>query len=325
MAPAWENFDPKYIHTFLAEAQAQRHQVTEDDHLGPWLNGDDDILRDVFGTLDPPALHHPHHQYPSTRGKRSTVSWASTEEGTLVSSVFSNTVPTTSGAASHRHRQNHHRGGGSSGGGWTLNPDDVPDIAELSDQARDAMHAMAALNNTPTTTTTTPTLRSCRIPCEFARYTGCTETFDASTERQAWIRHELEEHMRGESPAACLCWFCDKIKFFADEKHGRSRFENFHSRMEHIADHFGDGADARGMRPDFFFLDHLWNGGLISTAVFEREKALREGVPVAGLRPSGYRTARMVRDEEMRSSVVVDTRREERERRRAEGQSRRRH
>ncbi|KAL2107688.1 hypothetical protein VUR80DRAFT_4887 [Thermomyces stellatus] len=155
------------------------------------------------------------------------------------------------------------------------------------------------------------------MPCEFTRYTGCTATFDAFTQVAAWIRHELEHHLGWEPPPTCLCWFCDDFKFVTGLTGCGDNKENFQKRMMHIAGHFQEETvDARGIRPDFFFLVHIWEKGLIGQEVFEREKEVHEEVQVEGLRPRGYKTRRMEKEEERRGAVVVSTGSEKRDRRR---------
>ncbi|SPO01898.1 uncharacterized protein DNG_04571 [Cephalotrichum gorgonifer] len=259
--------------------------------LGPWLASSEN---DRFNIPDtPPPLHDAYHQRPLPSSRCSVVS--SSTEVTTVSSVFSAGVPTNA---------------------RPTNSDQQHPLGASNIRPNVPAYTPEPLSPELPTFQSTIAMRSYRMPCEFARYTGCTATFDVWTECESWIHHELEAHLGGEPPAACLCWFCDDFKFIADQTHGGDVGENFHSRMIHIASHFQDGADARRIRPDFFFLDHLWDRGLISRDVFDREKGLHEAIQVEGLRPRGYKTERMVKEEERKGWAVADIRSEERHRRR---------
>lgn len=267
---------------FLAEYRARDSVIPND----PWLT------HPAFRDRDEPPF--PPRNRPASSGKaqsRYSVASSSTAP-TRVASVFSATE---------------HAAGPTNHTAWAATPaDDHPDLRELSDQELNVLHAAPdpAL------------LASHRMPCEFARYTGCSATFDAFTQVEAWIRHELEDHLGWEPPPTCLCWFCDDFKFVTGlTGHGDNK-ENFRSRMVHISDHFQWGTvDSRGIRPDFFFLDYLWKKGMIAQEVFEREAGVHEAVQVDGLRPRGYKTRRMLeREEESRAGVIVDARKEERER-----------
>lgn len=278
------------IHPFLAQYRAGHHLVIDDPN-DPWLT------HPAFHSADDQPF--PPHRRPASSGKatsRYSVASSSTEQ-TLVTSVFSAPEPAagpTNQAASQ----------------WTPNPaEDHPDLRELSDQELTLLHHQAAPPDPAL-------LASHRMPCEFARYTGCAATFDAFTQVESWILHELQDHLGWEPPPTCLCWFCDDYKFVtALTGHGDNK-ENFRSRMVHIADHFKEEGtvNTRGIRPDFFFLDYLWEKGMVSRDVFEREKGVHEAVQVEGLRPRGYRTRRVEREEERRGGVIVDARKEERER-----------
>lgn len=278
--------DINSILPFLAQYRARNRPTLE--NLDPWT------ANDSFQPLSEPAFSRPR---PASSGKsrsRYSVESSSTEY-TRVTSVFSAAAPAEPGP-SRGLRQ---------GPVW----DDVPDRRELTDQELQALHALA---------TPPASLTAARMPCEFARYTGCVATFDAFGGVEAWVRHELDAHLDWALPATCLCWFCDDFRFVPEEAHGGDRRLNFHLRMMHIAGHYQDGTAEPHIRADFFFLDHLWEYGLVSEEVFERERGVHEEVQVEGLRPRGYVTERMAREEERRGSVVVGTGSEDRERRREE-------
>lgn len=278
--------DINSILPFLAQYRARNRPALE--NLGPWGGND---------SFQPLAEHAFPRPRPASSGRapsRHSVASSSTEY-TRVTSVFSADAPVEAGPS---------RGSAQRQG---LILDDIPDRRELTDQELQALHAQA----TPPANLTTV-----RMPCEFARYTGCDATFDAFGDVEAWMRHELDAHLDWALPATCLCWFCDEFRFVPEETHEGDRRLNFHSRMVHIAGHYQEGTAGPHVRADFFFLDHLWEYGLVSEEVFEREKGVHEEVQVEGLRPRGYVTERMAREEERRESVAVGTGSEDRERRR---------
>lgn len=278
--------DVNSIHHFLAQHRA-RHRPALDD-LGPWLT-------EALPADDPFARPRP---ASSKAPSRYSVASSSTEH-TRVTSVFSaDAAPAGSGAGT---------GAGSGPATHTVwVPSEDPDRRELADHELRLLHEQAAVP-------APSALASHRMPCEFARYTGCAATFDAFSQTEAWMRHVLEEHLDWAAPAACLCWFCDDFKFVVGPAGDGG--ENFRARMVHIAGHYQEGT-AGAVRPDFFFLDHVWERRLVGWEVFEREKRVHEAVQVEGLRPRGYKSRKVAREEERRGVVIVGTGREERERRR---------
>lgn len=216
-----------------------------------------------FRARDRPALDEPSPpgHPPASRG---ATSWYSVAQSSpRVAAVFSSTEPALTGAGTGTGPATHT--------GWVPSVD--PDRFELR-----PLHEQAAPPGPSA-------LASYRIPCEFARYTGCTATFDAFTQAEAWIEHELEVHLDGQGPPACLCWFCDDFKFVVGP--AGDRRETFRARMMHIVGHFQAGAAAGAVRPDFFFLDHVRERGLIGGEVVEKERRVREMhvVQVKGPRP----------------------------------------
>lgn len=273
------------INDFLARYHARPREALDDPN-DPWQTH--------LAFHGPDEAPFSQSYRPASSGKAMShysVATTSTEQ-TRVTSVFSTSAEPAAGPTNHT--------------AWApASTDDHPDRRELSNQELRQLHQAPdpAL------------LSSHRMPCEFSRYTGCGATFDAFTQVEAWIRHELEDHLGWEPPATCLCWFCDDYKFVTGRTSHGDINENFRLRMMHIAGHFQEGTvDARGMRPDFFFLDHLRVKGSVSREVFEREKGTHEAVQVEGLRPRGYKTRKMEREEERRVGFIVDMRREERER-----------
>jgi hypothetical protein len=130
-------------------------------------------------------------------------------------------------------------------------------------------------------------LPSSPLVCEFVRYTGCNATFDTNDEA-GWIQHIATFHLGNTFPTLCVCWFCDRE--FRASSHSQSDIEAcYQKRMHHIAKHFRRGVTGRQIRPDFFFLDHVHNYGLIDEETFQREKICHEAPQLSGLHPTGWR------------------------------------
>ncbi|EFQ30088.1 hypothetical protein CGRA01v4_01008 [Colletotrichum graminicola] len=138
--------------------------------------------------------------------------------------------------------------------------------------------------------------QAARIPnrqmlhCEFQPWTGCREQFQLD-EVDAWIRHTDYEHLQGNFPTKCICWFCDDFVF--STQHCTEARHNFTNRMKHIADHILDGDRFEQRRPDFHYLDHVYKTGKVSRQAFEWAKDANEGPrPLEGVHPYGWRPAR---------------------------------
>ncbi|CAI4217301.1 unnamed protein product [Parascedosporium putredinis] len=315
------------IAPFLAQLHQTKNQKPSP-RLGPWLDRDDDGVPSFPGRKMGGV--------GSSRAAISIYSYASTSTApTALSSVWDHdTGSVATGRASqppsqphsqpsHRHQHGHNPSSSSSsssrnqGSSAASTSSEAPERHEfLTDQALRVIREQA---EPPSTFRNPPP----RMPCEFSRYTGCDLTFCPDTQVEQLIDHELRVHLNYNPPATCLCWFCDDFKFESDVMTEGDRRHNFGNRMMHIAQHFQD-AERGTIRPDFFFLDHLRLHGLISMAVFEREKNIHETDQVEGLKPLQHKTQRMAREEEQRSMVIVqDSRREERERRRRQDERRR--
>lgn len=125
------------------------------------------------------------------------------------------------------------------------------------------------------------------LVCEFINYNGCNATFDANDEA-GWIAHIATYHLGNAFPAVCVCWFCDK-EFRASSYNQLGTEACYQKRMRHIAKHFRKGLTVRQIRPDFFFLDHIYKYGLIDEETFQREKMYHEAPQMPGLHPAGWR------------------------------------
>ena len=304
MAPSQDMFAG--IHEFLAQTQYAKRNPPP--NLGPWLNDDNED-----------SAAYPRHRlsisYPPPRISPSMAS-SSTARTQLTSIFDSSDSPASAGTGSFQYHQHYQRrpqrndrGGSTSSASFS-----VPDPHELDGNGLLAIHEQAEIpaQNFPPT-----------MPCEFSRYTGCTHVFCPFRQWKQWIRHEIEVHLKDKLPATCVCWFCDDFKFDAATQTEDDRRLNFDNRMQHIAGHFREG-EAGHIRPDFHFLEHLWSNGMITQAVFDREKNVHEALQIDGLRPPNSKTSKMLREEEQRSRVIVqDDPRQERERRRRREQSRR--
>ncbi|EHK45608.1 hypothetical protein TRIATDRAFT_39972 [Trichoderma atroviride IMI 206040] len=106
-----------------------------------------------------------------------------------------------------------------------------------------------------------------QLPCEFAEYYYCEETFDLNN-IDDWVQHICGHHLTWRLPKDCVCWFCDAVVFHAVDDTADERERNFRARMHHIAQHFGHGATISDIRPDFYLLEHLRDTGLITERGF---------------------------------------------------------
>ncbi|KAL7921546.1 hypothetical protein ACQKWADRAFT_121723 [Trichoderma austrokoningii] len=114
-----------------------------------------------------------------------------------------------------------------------------------------------------------------QLPCEFIGYNDCEETFDLDNVDD-WVQHVCGHHLAWRLPRDCVCWFCDVPVFHAVEDTADERERNFRARMHHIAGHFGQGVTIADIRPDFYFLDHLRDIGLVSERDFWLYKEYHE-------------------------------------------------
>ncbi|KAH0495483.1 hypothetical protein TgHK011_009032 [Trichoderma gracile] len=123
------------------------------------------------------------------------------------------------------------------------------------------------------------------LPCEFFWYGDCEEIFDLH-DIDGWIYHVAVHHLNMVLPAKCKCWFCDDWVFLAETDTFQQRELCYIDRMHHIADHYRRGATTIDVRPDFDFLDHLWEHDLISRRDFQYMKDYHEAPqPKNGINP----------------------------------------
>ncbi|OHE97637.1 hypothetical protein CORC01_07052 [Colletotrichum orchidophilum] len=127
--------------------------------------------------------------------------------------------------------------------------------------------------------------------CEFQPWTGCQEQFRLD-DVDSWIRHTEDNHLRGEYPAKCVCWFCDDHVYNVGQRYADPG-ENFSQRMHHIAHHMlYDGYRFEQRRPDFSFVEHLHQTGKLTLQDFQQATSASEGPRVQGVYPSGWRPVR---------------------------------
>jgi hypothetical protein len=143
---------------------------------------------------------------------------------------------------------------------------------------------------TPRTTyvLTDPAPISPLLVCEFIGLGGCDEVFD-STNEAGWIAHIAEVHLHYMFPATCICWYCDRT--FRAPSYSQADTEAcYRKRMHHIAKHLRDNpAPGSQMRPDFYFLNHLHDCGLIDEEMFQRATIYHEVPQIPDLYPAGSR------------------------------------
>ncbi|KAH8125438.1 hypothetical protein ACSS6W_010552 [Trichoderma asperelloides] len=114
-----------------------------------------------------------------------------------------------------------------------------------------------------------------QLPCEFYGYDDCEETFDLNNVN-GWVQHICGHHLIWRLPRDCICWFCDDAVFRTVDETADEREHNYRARMHHIADHYARGATTSDIRPDFYFLDHLRDIGLVSERNFRIYKDWHE-------------------------------------------------
>ncbi|GKT57090.1 hypothetical protein ColTof4_11244 [Colletotrichum tofieldiae] len=137
---------------------------------------------------------------------------------------------------------------------------------------------------------TTPLPSRRMLHCEFLPWTGCQQQFQLD-EVDAWIRHTEDEHLQGNFPAKCICWYCDDFVFSTQRCLDAGL--NFTNRMMHIAGHILEGDHFEQRRPDFHYLDHVYRIRKISRQAFERARGASEGPRPSGMvYPPGWRPAR---------------------------------
>ncbi|EHK18714.1 uncharacterized protein TRIVIDRAFT_66752 [Trichoderma virens Gv29-8] len=114
-----------------------------------------------------------------------------------------------------------------------------------------------------------------RLPCEFYWYDDCEQTFDLR-DIDGWVDHVATHHLHMMLPNKCCCWFCDEIVFRARPNNPQQHWLCYTERMHHIAGHYRRGATINDVRPDFYFLHHLWVNRLITRESFQRAKNFHE-------------------------------------------------
>ncbi|KAL6889890.1 hypothetical protein HDV57DRAFT_346895 [Trichoderma longibrachiatum] len=127
--------------------------------------------------------------------------------------------------------------------------------------------------------------RQQRLPCEFFWYGDCEETFGLH-DINGWVHHVATQHLDMILPTKCKCWFCDEWVFLAEPEDFQQRDLCYTARIHHIAEHYRQGAMTTDVRPDFDFLDHLWENDLISRRDFQYMKDYHEAPqPRNGINP----------------------------------------
>ena len=113
------------------------------------------------------------------------------------------------------------------------------------------------------------------MPCEFHWYDDCQVQLGLH-DVDDLVDHILMVHLNETPPPYSICWFCDQGKFKSVTESPEEREAAYRRRMAHIASHFRNGLTVAEIRPDFFFLEHLHNNGLIADAKFQEAKGWSE-------------------------------------------------
>lgn len=149
------------------------------------------------------------------------------------------------------------------------------------------------------------------LPCEFAVYSDCAHTF-ALDETEQWIEHSIL-HLQDRLPMRCMCWFCDDFLFDAREQLQDKR-SNFINRMDHIRNHILDDHYAMDqMRPDYYFLKHLKEHGLISERLYQIAWSWNESPApsIGGIYDHNFVPPEILMAEENSQAIILKSRSED--------------
>ena len=148
--------------------------------------------------------------------------------------------------------------------------------------------------------TRAPTVAS-PLVCEFIGFGQCNATFDWDEEAN-WIAHIANDHLGGIFPSVSVCWFCNHEPWEAASQSQSESQACYRKRMHHIAKHFRNGKSWEDMRPDFYFVDHAYQYGLIDEEMFQRARQYHEVPQIPNLYPAGWRPGQRAQ-----TSVQVET------------------
>ncbi|ATY61734.1 hypothetical protein A9K55_008122 [Cordyceps militaris] len=135
--------------------------------------------------------------------------------------------------------------------------------------------AMASWNaSSPGARSTTTSLDATEVvahlPCEFARYKGCTLTFPLHRSEAgigAWADHMAKTHMAYRMPRISGCWFCDEKFPIHHDDYAKDRVavDVYNRRLKHIARHYlrQGPQHVANPRPDTDFEAHLIANGIL--------------------------------------------------------------
>jgi hypothetical protein len=154
-------------------------------------------------------------------------------------------------------------------------------------------------------------------PCIFKDILKCDNVdLDGFDE---WFEHHIDHFGPQGPPAHGLCVFCNRSFERIDAMDCWTEY------LSHIYDHFQNGWNLNHRRPDFRVLRDLWRKGLMGDDVYGYIcEAGSERPPVAGLRPLDWVpeetvSKRMREDDAANRVIIVESRRQIRDRRRLRG------
>ncbi|RYP50112.1 hypothetical protein DL768_004316 [Monosporascus sp. mg162] len=165
------------------------------------------------------------------------------------------------------------------------------------------------------------------LPCDFVGWGACNETFDVD-DFHGWVGHVEQDHLGHNFPRKVMCWFCSetfKVGKSASQDEYRT---NFWNRMQHIQNHIrGDRKDEHDIRVDFHYAEHLHSAKLISDDIYRRARRAKDVIPypdgshrhvplARDIYPASFVPPEMRLQKERETQIPVDTRREEKDRRR---------
>ncbi|PVH89348.1 hypothetical protein DL98DRAFT_99832 [Cadophora sp. DSE1049] len=119
------------------------------------------------------------------------------------------------------------------------------------------------------------------LPCEFAEINDCGIVFNPEQWAE-WIRHEASHFVEIGPPQTSACIFCD-----------HDNFESWEDRMVHIGSHYHANARLEHSRPDFFVIEQLYRGNMLTKREFDGYMDYTERPDCGNLVEHGYKTPEM--------------------------------
>jgi hypothetical protein len=146
------------------------------------------------------------------------------------------------------------------------------------------------------------------MPCTFS-FTGCVQVFPLD-ELDTWYSHSLSHFEGNPPPKYSICIFCDREFSSSDP------LKSWRAREHHIAGHYSR-RDARGERPDFRLIKHMYANGLLEEIAYQHMVNHKTFNMVDGLKDLDWVPSERDRGDEP-VAIAVNLRQERRVRERSE-------